>query len=254
MYRLILGSLMAAALCAQNTADLFNKPPAGVDEALRARINEFYGYHVKQQYRKAEEMVAQDTRDYFYSKTKPKYLSFEISRVEYSKDYTHAKATMITEQYVMMPGFTDKPLKVPSPSRWKLEDGKWCWYVDVEELRNSPFGKMTGGPGAPGQLPANAVPASPEFIMGKVKPDRTALKLKPGQSAEVKISNAAPGYMYLRVLDMLGFDVKLDSSQLAPNSAATLTIKAGTDARSGTLTLRVEPTRETLAIDITVER
>ncbi len=160
MYRLILGTLMASALFAQDSADLFNKPPAGVDEALRARINEFYEYHVKQLYRKAEEMVAQDTKDYFYSKTKPKYLSYEISRIDYSKDYTQAKATMITEQYIMMPGSPDKPMRIPSPSRWKLEGGKWCWYVDMEELRNTPFGKMTPGPGAPGQLPA-AVPASP---------------------------------------------------------------------------------------------
>src|SRR6266404_7983471 len=88
--------LLVAALDAQNTADLFNKPPAEVDQALRARITEFYEYHVKQQFRQAEALVADDSKDFFYSHNKPQYLSFEIVRIEYSKDFTLAKATMLT--------------------------------------------------------------------------------------------------------------------------------------------------------------
>src|SRR5262245_19656348 len=96
--------LSVGVLCAQNTADLFNKPPAKVDKALRARISEFYDDHVKGDFRKAEPLVAEDTKNFFYSQNKPKYLSYDISRIEYSDNFTKAKATVLCEQYVMMPG------------------------------------------------------------------------------------------------------------------------------------------------------
>src|SRR6185503_11638050 len=98
MLRLAFFALLTPAIYAQNPADLFNKPPADVDQALRARITEFYQYHVKQQFRQAEALVAEDTKEFFYTHNKPQYLSFEIARIEYSENFTRAKATMLTEQ------------------------------------------------------------------------------------------------------------------------------------------------------------
>src|SRR5215472_12205106 len=122
MLRTCLLALFAACLFGQGD-DPFNRPPADVDQALRARIQEFYQLHVKGDFRHAEELVAEDTKDFYYSHNKPKYLSAEISRIEYSDRFTKAKATVLCEQYVMLPGFTDKPIKVPTPSTWKLIDG-----------------------------------------------------------------------------------------------------------------------------------
>src|SRR5689334_610887 len=120
MYRLSCLLLFALApLNAQIAADQLNKPPAEVDQALRARIAEFYQYHVDQKFRQAEAIVAEDTKEFFYSHKKPHYLSFEIVRIDYSKDFTTAKATMLTEQIIMAPGFLGTPLKIPSPSTWK---------------------------------------------------------------------------------------------------------------------------------------
>src|SRR5437867_11092042 len=88
-------ALFAGVVCAQNPSDLFNKPPAKVDKALRARIAEFYTDHVKQEFRKAEGLVADDTKNFFYSQNKPAYLSFEISRIDYSENFSRAKATVL---------------------------------------------------------------------------------------------------------------------------------------------------------------
>src|SRR5262245_52122822 len=255
MYRLLVCSLSAVALFAQNPADLFNRPPAAVDQALRARIHEFYEFHVKQQFRQAETLVAKDTQEFFYTKNKPQYLSFEIQRIEYFDNFTRAKATMVTEQYVMMPGFANKPMKIPSPSTWKIEDGKWVWYVDQDSLRESPFGRMTAGPAAPGAaagLPA--IPASPEFIFRQVKADKDMVVLKPGESAEVKFTNAANGQMTLRLADILtGIDASIDEPQLKPGGgSAVLRLKAGEGARSGNLGVRVEQTREIITIAVNV--
>src|SRR5215467_6968213 len=149
MLRIASFTLFAALAFAQNPADLFNRPPADVDEALRARIKEFYQYHVTQEFRKAEKLVAEDTQDFFYDHNKPHYLSFEIRSITYSDDFTKAKAVVICEQFVAMPGFTDKPMQVPTPSTWKVVDGKWYWYVDKKEFDKTPFGTLkAGAPGA----------------------------------------------------------------------------------------------------------
>jgi hypothetical protein len=238
---------------AQNPADLFNKPPAEVDQALRARIAEFYQCHVNQQFRKAEQLVAEDTKDFFYNSNKPKYLSFEIVRIEYSKDFTRATATMVTEQYIMMPGFMDKPMKIPSPSTWKLENGKWVWYVDQEALKNTPFGKMTAGPGAPGGLPT-ALPTTPDFVLNKVKPDKYSVSLRPGESDQVKLTNTAPGVMDLVPVGFMeGIEVKFDRQRLNAGETATITIHAGDHPKPGTLNVRIEPTQEFIPIKIAVQ-
>ena len=108
MLRISVLTLLAAAAFAQNPGDLFNPPPAKVDKALRARIDEFYGDHVKQQFHKADALVAADTKEFFYIQNKPAYLSCEIQRIEYSQKFTRAKATILCEQIVMMPGFAEQ--------------------------------------------------------------------------------------------------------------------------------------------------
>src|SRR5437763_1984007 len=104
MLRTTLLALFAASLFAQ-ADDPFNRPPADVDRALRARIQEFYQFHIKGDFRHAEALVAEDTKDFFYSANKTKYLSAEISRIQYSDNFTKAKATILCEQYVMIPSF-----------------------------------------------------------------------------------------------------------------------------------------------------
>src|SRR5664280_1083651 len=147
MLRFTLLAVFATGLFAQDAGDLFNKPPADVDLALRARITAYYDLHVKGEFRKAEALVADDSQDFYYNASKTKYLSFEIARIEYSDNFTRAKATVVCEQYIMLPGFMGKPMRIPMPSTWKLVDATWYWYLDPESLRATPFGKITpGGP------------------------------------------------------------------------------------------------------------
>src|SRR5674476_925173 len=129
MHRFALFALFAAFAFAQPNDPFKPKPPADVDAALRARVQEFFDLHVKGQFRKAEELVAEDTKDYFYSGNKPKYLSFEISRIEYSEKFTKAKVTVVCEQTIMMPGFADHPMKLPTPAlgNWRMASGIGMW-------------------------------------------------------------------------------------------------------------------------------
>jgi len=257
----------AVAGFAQDPADLFNKPPADVDAALRARITEFFQDHVTQEYRKAEALVADDTKDFFYQANKPHYLSFEITRIEYSENFTRAKATVVCEQFVMVPGFLDKPLKIPTPSTWKLIDGQWFWWVDQEALRHTPFGVMKAAPAdpskpAPTSLPAaslptaslpTAIPTTVDAFLNLVKADRLAVALKPGGSGEVKFSNSAPGTMNITVVTSLpGIEAKLDHGDLRQGGQAVLTLHAAKNAKSGRLDVRVDQTGETISIRISI--
>jgi len=96
-----------------------------------------------------EALVAEDTKDYFYNGSKPKYLAFEIKSISYSDGYTQAKAIILCEQYLPFPEFEGKPFKVPTPSTWKLVDGQWYWWVDPQQVSQTPFGRMKAGAGAP---------------------------------------------------------------------------------------------------------
>ena len=259
MHRILLFLLLAGLAAGQSNP--FNKPPSDVDAALRARIKEFYDLHVNGQFRKADELVAEDTKDYYFNSHKPQYLSYEISRIDYFDNFTRAKAVIMCEMHIMMPGFNDKPMKMPTPSAWKIENGKWYWYVDQKELRNSPFGAMVPGPPAkPGQgavgLPPNGgsmpdINMSADFLFKQVKVDKEEVQLSGGDSADVNIANSAPGNMDISVAGTPdGVEAKLGKSTLQSSEKTVLTIKASPQARPGTVQIRVEQTGQIIPIQI----
>jgi len=254
MYRFFAIFVCSVVCFAQAPADLFNRPPADVDQALRARITEFYQDHVDGKFRQAESLVAEDTKDFFYSGNKPKYLSFQITRIDYSEGYTRAKAVVVCEQYVLMPGFTDKPLKVPTPSTWKLVDGQWYWYIDPEVLSVTPFGKMKAGDGSTPGKPVIPKPEEMNFIFSLVKADKAAVSLAPGQTEQVTISNSAQGPMSISVSGAPpGVEVRLDRMDLNAGEKAVLSLRAGPDAKAGVLSVRVEQTNQVIPISINIK-
>jgi hypothetical protein len=264
MRRFILFTVFGAVAFAQGSDPFKAKPPAEVDQALRARIQEFFDLHVKGRaadFRKAEELVAEDTKDYFYTHEKPKYISCEISRVDYSEQFTKASAVVTCERYVMMPGFSDKPMKVPGTSTWKLVDGKWYWYMADQDptSMNTPFGKMKAGEfptkgGPPSAASLANINMSPNFLMAQVKMEPGSVKVKPGATAQVSLTNTAPGSVDLVIAGKLaGIEAKLDHAKLKAGEKATLTVTASKTAKAGgTLTVQVEQTTQTLPLQVTI--
>jgi hypothetical protein len=246
----------AAAAVPQQPPELFRKAPPEVEQALRARMAAFYQSHVDGKHRLAEDIVAPDARDFFYESNKPRYLSFEIARIEYSDDFTRAKATVMCEQYVNMPGFAGKPLKVPTPSTWKLEAGKWYWWVDPAQLRETPFGALPSNTKAAAGAPQRPhIPDASEmaFITTQVKADRAAVSLTEGGEAEVRFTSSAAGLVRLVVpAARLGLDLSLDRAELKQGETAVLRLKrpAGARAATGALEIVVEPTNQRIAIGV----
>jgi hypothetical protein len=252
MFRFAAILLLAGLVCAQEPAE---KPPAGVDEALRARIQEFYHYFETQEYRKAEKLIAEDSQDFFYNHNKPHYLSTSIQSIQYFDRFTRATAVILAEQFIMMPGFAGKPMKVPTTSMWKIVDGQWFWYVDPGEGRRTPFGVIQERPSTPG--PAATLPPIPttaDFALHLVRAESTAMELKPGASGQIVFTNTARGMAFLSVQDLPGgVEAAFDRTQLNAGEKAMLTIKAGKTARPGKIAVGVMPTNETIAIALTVK-
>jgi hypothetical protein len=249
--------LAGVALAQDKVADLFNKPPADVDRALRARINEFYQYHVKAEFRKAEALVAEDTRDYFYEGNKPHYMSFELVSIKYSDDFRKAEALVKCEQRVPFPEFAGKSMIFPTPSYWKLENGQWYWYVDKDKMNDSPFGRMTPGPYPDKEDKQPALPTvatSLEQFYSMVKADKTDVKLAPGGSAEVAISNSSPGPVVLSVSSPTpGIEARINQPQVKAGDRTMLTIHANNGALSGSIRVQVQPTGQLITIKVEVE-
>ena len=250
MHRIVLFAVCGAALFAQKPAKAPPKPPSAIDQALRARIKEFYQYHVTEEYRKAENLVAEDSKDFFYAHNKPHYLNFDISTIEYSDHFTKAKVSALCEQYFHGVGFEGRPLKAPSTSTWKLMKGKWYWYVDPEELSKGPFGKMANAgskaAGPPKDPPA--IPTSYGFVLGKVTLDKTSVVLKPNETEQVVVTNSAPGDITLVLAEVLpGIEATIDKPVLKTGEKAVVTLKANENPHSGRMSLRTEPIGEVLA-------
>ncbi|MGA2271773.1 MAG: hypothetical protein ABSH44_25200 [Bryobacteraceae bacterium] len=257
MFHFLLLAIFATGSFAQNAGDLFNQPPADVEKALRARVSAFFEFHVKGEFRKAEALVADDTKDFFYSRNKTQYLTYEIGRIVYSDNFTRAKATVLCEQYVMLPGFMGRPVKVPIPSDWKLVDGQWYWYVDQEALRITPFGKMTPGPMPAGRSAPAAIPeiptTVPDSIYHQVTVDKESVSLKAGESEQVTITNSAPGIVNISLVGSVpGVEVKLDRTALNAGGKAMLALRAGNGAKPGTLSIQVEQTNQIIPIQVAI--
>lgn len=257
MHRTLIVVVFAAAAFAQNPADLFNRAPSDVDTALRARITEFFHFHVTGEYRKAEELVAEDTKDYFYANNKPRYLSFEIGKIEYSDGYTKAKALVTVKMAVMFPGFNGKVMEIPSPSYWKLIDGKWYWYLDKAMMNASPFGEMKPGPPSVEAQAATMpmIPASLDELFAQVKVDKQTVAVKPGSAGQIVITNGMVGPIDLSVQSKLeGIQASFDHAEIKPGEKATLTVKASEDgAKAGVLNVYVQQTRQTIPIEVVLK-
>ena len=63
-------------------------PPAEVDQALRERASAFLQYQVDGNFRKAFELVAEDSKDFYFSIGKTKIQSLEIDEIVYSDNFS----------------------------------------------------------------------------------------------------------------------------------------------------------------------
>ncbi len=244
--------------------------PPDLDAALRARISKFYQLEVEGKFSQALQLVADDTKDLFVGTSKPTYRGFEIQSIHYSDDFTQAQVFVLVTRLMPVEGFLGHPVPTKQASRWKLENGLWCFYVNPQtDLPASPFGPVmrpgmaaapTVVPGAqtlppPAGVPPtvttapnstampNAAPGGrplppPVAIpahLGALTQDKPNVRLKTtGPSADqVAITNPAPWPVTIALRDpkIPGLKAKLDRETLKTGEKAILRIESADGAR-----------------------
>jgi hypothetical protein len=262
MYRVALFAILGTAALAQTDAPPAEKPPAGVEQTVLTRVREFYALLEKHQYRQAEAYVAEDTKDYYYSGSKPDVRDFEVLKAEFSESFTHAKVFTRCTEPVVVAGFPPGNMTVTVPTLWKLENGNWYVYEDPKKIVNptglqskiqSSIDSAAAHPSAP-PIPKE-LPQDAGFVLGKVAVDKPQIKLSAGGTEKITVANGAPGPITLEYgYPLPGIEAKLDRTELGGGEKAILTLTAGKQPAGGFYYLRIMPTGESIRINVQVVR
>ena len=228
-------ALWCSSVFAQSTlTDVFHKAPPHIDEALRSRVAEFLQAHVDGKFRVANELVADESKDFYFAMEKHRYLSFEIVRIDYSENFTKATVLSTVEvNWRPSPRFPNSRVKAPYKMLWKVEDGKWLWYSVNTGKWETPFGEMKVSGEAPKQDdPAAQVIAQIKgmdgnAILGSVRPNKTDVVLQCCENSTdtVEITNGMQGNISLRSegSPVVGLKIKFDRTDLKAGEMAKLT-------------------------------
>jgi hypothetical protein len=221
---------------AQSSGNLFTKPPAGVEEALRARVSEFLNLHMEGKFRQSERLVCEDTKDHFYMMDKQRYKGVEQQHITWGEDYKSAKVQVVLDVTLGTP-VGPLPAKFPTLLHWRVEEGNWCYFVPKYDRENiqTPFGTMKV-PAEGTAVPAGPPPgAPPSFNPEQLKEMRNAIRMtsselrfegKP-QTLEFEFNNTMVGPVRLRIPQpphpSLGFEI--DDLEVPPNGKRTLRVR-----------------------------
>lgn len=186
-----LAVLVAASALAQSS-----------EEVLRARVSKFYQAYVDGRARTVEPMVAEDTKERWFSSEKIRYGSFEVGNIEFNDDRTRAKAIVFAESTIRARG-TNFTGKVTTSSNWKIEEGEWRYFIDPNEPER--------------QARKVHIP-DPSELLGKVTASKSEVRLCGcGEPVfDVAIKNDMPGAVQLTLdpVSVPGLRVTLKDSSL----------------------------------------
>lgn len=222
---------LSGLLPGQGAGDLFNRAPAGVEEAARARVTQYFTFQMEGKFRQAEALVCEAGRDAYYDMEKTRWKSFEIVKTSFEDGFRSASNVVLLGTVLNTP---QGPLnaKYPYSSTWKLEQGDWCFYIDPVRAttRETPFGKMKAGPESGPDNGGRQVMPSQDQVVSMLKrgvrafPNRVSLSSFESSSARVEIVNSLDGAVDLEVTfpPRQGLTVELRSSKLAAGESTEL--------------------------------
>jgi hypothetical protein len=179
-----------------------------VDQALRARANAFLGYQSQGNFRKAYELVADDSKDYYFGATKEPAASFVIDDIQYSADLSTATVRSTMKRQTTLAGHA---VELPQLliSQWKLEKGEWVWYHDPsKDVTKTIFGDVPAGPAGatvesplPKDVSQKAALAAAAKIAPTASVDKKLVTFSMGKDAteQVTFHNSNPGVVQVDV-------------------------------------------------------
>ena len=201
-------------------------PPPEVDQALRARVTQFLQYHVEGNFRKAYDMVAEDTQEEYFNMGKAQLQGFKIDDVKFTDNFTKASVTATMSKMINVVG-QEFPMSAPSTTTWKIEGGKWVWYNETKPAWTTPLGPASAPAAAPKSNNAADLVLPKEFddktiaaaardILQQVNVDKKEVTLAADQRSEAKVifHNGMTGSVKLELYapEIPGFTATLEQS------------------------------------------
>lgn len=231
--RLPLVLLSALAAFAQGFDQPWDKAPPHIDNALRERVSFFFDMNRAGQYRRADTVVHEESKDAFFEAERLRFRAYRIVKVNYSEGFTKASVVVDLDMEHHFPGFKTMDVNRPFVSTWKADAaGVWWWHVD----RDSPQWPFSAtGPAA---TPSAQKPSITDLIeregmkfddlRAKISVDRDSIELKSHEqsSGEFVITNRFEGPIELSMQadDFDGVFYRLEKTRIEPGGTARLTV------------------------------
>lgn len=210
---------------------------AAAEEELRARVAEFLQYHVEGNFRKAYEMVAEDTKDEYFATGKMQLKSFTIDSVKLTDNNQKAvvNSTVKRDWQIRM---QTSEVVVPMVTTWKIENGKWVWYHDLKGAWLTPMGPSNVEPPKrnadgtieiPKNLNADVIAAAARSILSGSSIDKNQVRLNVEKASSDKVifTNGAQGAIRVSLGPMRqipGFTAALDKYDVSGGEKIGLTL------------------------------
>ena len=226
------GLLLFLATSAAWSQQPFQKAPSGVEEALRARVSEYYTFFQDSKFRQAEALVTEESKDAFYNMNKSRHMGFSINSVTFADDVKSARVLVVLNMLVPMMGA--KPVPFPVSTQWKLVDGEWYAHFPLPkpgDVVQTPFGPKTivERQFAP-RTPIETAPRPDLKSVGRMfRIDRDALEFptsapEPVQES-ISIENRSRGELTVRPISkpIKGVEMELTPASISPGEEGLLT-------------------------------
>ncbi len=211
-----------------------------LEQALRARVEEFYSFLQAGQLAEAEQYVAEDSKANFRNRPRSLFMDPQLDSVKIDPDGQNASVGVKMQVFTH---FSAKPVPVNSVTRWRLVDGAWYLLVPKPEATDirAMFGPQPG---------RGATPITPEqeqlkfkghrYMLGHVQPGQVKVARFPFTNVtdhEVKITAVQTGCDCLKV--------KTEKKVYKPGESGELAIEFSAGGREfeylQTIIVRTDP-------------
>lgn len=219
---------------------------------------------VSEKYREAEQFVAPESRDAYYTSEKPRILDYEVKKIDWEDHFQGATVEMASNVMVRRATVGSFEVKTAYYSHWKLDKGEWWFYYPQVMERRTPFGIMKVNPTLARE---SGMDINQEMAKGRAElatarqktfaADRMSVTLPQKDSSEtIVLTNLLPGPVRLGMQrgSGAGFDVILDATELKPKGTANLKIYRSAQNKAefkpGSVVLRSFPTGQVMIIAV----
>jgi hypothetical protein len=256
-------ALLGAALGQDDPLKRLEAAPPAIDNALRERVNHFYQAFLEAKFRRADEVVHEDSKDFFFSSQKRQYKAFSITSITYRNNFQEAEVMTLVDADMPTPMAGPMAMKLPMTTQWKMDQGKWWWYVRAQETFSTPFGQYKRDPNAPATMkpPTEAERINPFAQVAQMKVEPSPIALNPGNSwkAVARLANTVAGPIELELempADAAGLSARLSKPDLNRGEATEIALEyklaPGEPDRSLTFHVVVKPIGRKIPVKVDV--